>query len=63
MIDRVVLQIAFYELLYTDTDPMVVVNESVEIAKKFSSEEASKFINGILATYMEDECLRGLSKT
>jgi N utilization substance protein B len=49
--DRVVLRIGLYELLYEeDVPPKVVINEAVELAKAFGSENSSKFINGVLGT-------------
>ncbi|MDA8387592.1 MAG: transcription antitermination factor NusB [Nitrospiraceae bacterium] len=49
MVDRNILRVAAYELLYEkDTPPAVVINEALEIAKKFSMKESSAFINGIL---------------
>ncbi len=47
-IDRAILRLAIYELRVADTPPKVVLNEAVEMAKKFSSEEAGSFVNGIL---------------
>ncbi len=47
-IDRAILRLAIYELRVSDTPPKVVLNEAVEMAKKFSSEEAGSFVNGIL---------------
>jgi N utilization substance protein B len=47
-IDRAVLRLAAYELKKGDTPPKVVLNEALELAKKFSSEEASGFVNGVL---------------
>ncbi len=47
-IDRGILHIAVYELMYTDTPPAVIINEALEIAKKFCEEGAVKFLNGIL---------------
>ena len=47
-IDRTILRLALAELRATNTPAKVVINEAVELAKKFSSEEASAFINGIL---------------
>jgi N utilization substance protein B len=47
-IDRAILRLAIHELRASDTPPKVVLNEAVELAKKFSSEEASSFVNGIL---------------
>jgi transcription antitermination protein NusB len=48
VIDRAILRLAIYELRTTDTPPKVILNEAVELAKKFSSEEAGSFVNGIL---------------
>jgi len=47
-IDRAILRLALAEMRTTSTPAKVVINEAVELAKKFSSEEASPFINGIL---------------
>lgn len=48
-VDRNILRLATYELIFRDDiPPKVSINEAVELAKKFSSREASKFVNGIL---------------
>ena len=47
-IDRAVLRLAIYELRETGTPRKVVLNEAVELAKKFSSDEAGRFVNGVL---------------
>ncbi len=47
-IDRAILRLALCEIRTTSTSAKVVINEAVELAKKFSSEEAAPFINGIL---------------
>ena len=47
-IDRAILRLALCEIRTTSTPSKVIINEAVELAKKFSSEEASAFINGIL---------------
>jgi N utilization substance protein B len=47
-IDRAILRLAIYEMNSTDTPPKVVLNEAVELAKKFSSEESGAFVNGVL---------------
>ena len=47
-IDRAILRLSIAELRTTGTPPKVVINEALELAKKFSSEEAAPFINGIL---------------
>jgi transcription antitermination protein NusB len=47
-IDRSILRLAISELNSTDTPPNAVLNEAMELAKKFSSPESSSFLNGIL---------------
>ena len=47
-IDRAILRLSLAEMRTTPTPAKVVINEAIELAKKFSSEEASAFINGIL---------------
>jgi len=47
-IDRAILRLAIAELRTTGTPQKVVINEALELAKKFSSEDAAPFINGIL---------------
>ena len=48
IVDRNVLRLAVYEFLYTDTPNGVAINEALETARRFSSFEATQFINGIL---------------
>jgi len=51
VVDRNILRMAVFELLYEeDVAPAIVINEAIEIAKKFSGEQAAMFINGILDT-------------
>jgi N utilization substance protein B len=57
VIDRAILRLAAYELRQAKTPPKVVLNEGIELAKKFSSEDAARFINGVL-----DALLRSLKK-
>ena len=47
-IDRAILRLSLTELRTSGTPSKVVINEALELAKKFSSEEAAGFINGIL---------------
>tara|TARA_Y100001968_G_scaffold150998_2_gene138166 strand:+ start:1525 stop:2103 length:579 start_codon:yes stop_codon:yes gene_type:complete len=48
-VDRSILRLAAYEMLYRDDiPPVVAINEAVDIAKKFSTDESGKFVNGIL---------------
>ncbi|MDP3955339.1 MAG: transcription antitermination factor NusB [bacterium] len=53
IIDRNVLRIGLFELLYGDKEevpPKVAINESIELAKTFSGQISGKFINGVLGT-------------
>lgn len=59
-VDRNILRIAIYELVYYRQTPInVVINEAVELAKKFSTIESGGFVNGILDKIKE---VRGLSE-
>ena len=54
--DRLVLRIGAYELLFQQgIPPKVVINEAVELAKSFGGENSSKFINGVLGTLYRQE--------
>jgi len=54
--DRIVLRIGVYELLFgKDAPPKVVINEAVELAKAFGGDNSSKFINGVLGTILRNE--------
>ena len=46
--DRKVLRLAVYELLRTDVPVKVVINEAIELGKKFGSESSGAFVNGVL---------------
>jgi N utilization substance protein B len=49
VVDRNVLRLAIYEMLHReDIPPVVSINEAVDIAKKFSTQESGGFVNGIL---------------
>lgn len=43
-----ILRMAIYEIKYTDTPPVVVINEAIELAKKYSDEAVRKMINAVL---------------
>jgi N utilization substance protein B len=48
-VDREVLRVAVYEMIYSnDVPPKVAVNEAIEVAKHFGTEESGKFVNGVL---------------
>lgn len=54
IVDRNVLRLAVYEFLYRDTPDTVVINEGLETARRFSTYEATQFINGILDAIKQD---------
>ena len=48
-VDRNILRIAIYEMLFcNDVPPVVSINEAIEIAKRFGGDESGRFVNGIL---------------
>jgi transcription antitermination protein NusB len=48
-VDRNILRVAIYEMLFcNDVPPIVAINEAIDIAKKFGTEESGKFVNGVL---------------
>src|SRR4051812_17756635 len=54
IVDRNVLRLAVYEFLFEETPHTVVINEALEIARRFSTFEATQFINGILDAIKHD---------
>lgn len=51
IVDRNILRIALYELTgATETPPKVAINEAVDLAKTFGSDNSSRFVNGVLGT-------------
>ena len=57
IVDRNILRIGLYELLYTDkkeVPPKVAMNEAIELAKTFGGENSGKFINGVLGTVYKE---------
>jgi len=54
-VDRNILRLGAYELLARDDIPVaVVINEAVDLAKRFSTEEAGRFVNGVLSALAKD---------
>lgn len=54
--DRIILRIGTYELLFDqNVPPKVVINEAVELAKGFGGDNSSKFINGVLGTVLRQK--------
>jgi transcription antitermination factor NusB len=59
-VDRNVLRLAIYEMLFeTDTPKLVVVDEAIELAKKFGSEQSSRFVNGLLDGLLKQHTFPG----
>ena len=55
-VDRTILRIATYEILYCDDiPPRVAINEAIDIGKKYGSEDSGAFINGILDKVTSEE--------
>lgn len=55
-VDRNILRIALYEMKFADSVPSVVaVDEAVELAKKYSTAESGKFVNGVLASFLREQ--------
>ena len=52
--DRNILRLALYELMYCeDTPPAVVIDEAIEVAKRFGAEESARFVNGVLDGFVK----------
>ncbi len=62
-VDRNILRLAVYEMLYqTDTPKLVVVDEAIELAKKFGSEQSGRFVNGLLDGLLKQHTFPGTLK-
>ncbi len=48
IVDRNILRLAAYELLRTETPAAVVIDEAIELARRFSGDESARFVNGVL---------------
>ena len=53
-VDRNILRMAIAEFLFTTTPNVVVINEAVELARRFGSEKSPEFVNGILDSIREE---------
>ncbi|GAB1531008.1 MULTISPECIES: transcription antitermination factor NusB [Brevibacillus] len=53
-VDRAILRLAFYEIMFEqDTPDKVVMNEAIEVAKLFSDEQSHRYINGVLSSFLQ----------
>ena len=58
-VDRNILRLATYELMHTSTPPAVVIDEALELARRFSNDESVQFVNGVLDAAHKDIAARG----
>ncbi len=64
VVDRNILRIALYELLYaTDVPIKVAVHEAVDLAKTFGSDTAPRFVNGVLGAFLQEHSAGELRKS
>lgn len=53
-VDRAILRLAFYEIMFeAQTPDKVVMNEAIEVAKLFSDEQSHRYINGVLSSFLQ----------
>lgn len=52
--DRNILRLAAFEMLYTETPDRVAINEAVELAKRYGTQQSSQFVNGVLDRLLRD---------
>ena len=55
VVDRNILRLALYEMLWMGTPPAVVIDEALELARRFAGEESVAFINGVLDAIRREE--------
>ncbi|HWP41431.1 MAG TPA: transcription antitermination factor NusB [Tepidisphaeraceae bacterium] len=53
-VDRCILRLAIWELTHTHTPPKVVIDEAIELAKRFSTENSPAFVNGVLDAVLKE---------
>ncbi len=62
-VDRNILRLAIYEMMYEkDTPKLVVLDEAIELAKKFGSEQSGRFVNGLLDGLLKQHTFPGTLK-
>jgi N utilization substance protein B len=61
VVDRNALRLGLYELLWTDVPPAVAMDEAVELCRLFSTEEAGRFVNGVMAAIAAERTERTTS--
>jgi len=61
-VDRNILRIAVYEFMYEDSPPVVVINEAIELAKRYGDGESGQFVNGVLDAIRKSLPARNVKK-
>ena len=56
VVDRNIMRLAAYEMGFQGMDPGIAINEAVELAKKYGTDDSSRFINGILSALASGVC-------
>jgi transcription antitermination protein NusB len=60
VVDRNILRLAVYEMMFeSDIPKLVVMDEAIELAKKFGSEQSSRFVNGLLDGLLKSQSFPG----
>ena len=54
-VDRNLIRLAVWELTNSDTPPKVVIDEAIELAKEFSTEQSAAFVNGVLDSVLKEK--------
>ncbi len=54
-IERAILRLGTYEIIFSDLDDAVIINEAIELAKKLAGDTSPKFINGVLDSVKKDK--------
>lgn len=54
-VDQAIIKIGIYELMYTDTPSVVSINEAIDLSHKYSDEQVTKMINGVLDKIYHEE--------
>ncbi len=54
-VERATLRLGAYEIMHTELDSAVVINEAIEVSKAFGTEQSPKFINGVLDAIAKDK--------
>ena len=58
-VDKAILSLGIYELIYSDTPDIVAINEAIELSKKYSDEKVTNMINAVLDNIYKNEDLDG----